>query len=93
MRVLRNYLIFTVCFLASISAIFTAWHFPTQVDDPREARPDKAAEVFYETVYEETDEADDSPYVEYARETAEHLDINGQVREFVEQYGLHDKRV
>jgi SAM-dependent methyltransferase len=93
MRVLRNYLIFTVCFLASISAILTAWHFPTQVDDPRETRPDEAAKVFYETVYEATGEAGDSQYVEYARETAEHLDITGQVRTFVDQYGLHDKRV
>ncbi len=93
MRVVRNYLIFSVCFLASISAVLTLWYFPTQVDDLGEVSRDEDAEAFYESVYKMTDEGGDSEYVEYARYTADHVDMNGQVEKFVEQYGLRDKRV
>ena len=58
-----------------------------------EVSQDEAAEAFYESVYESTEEGGDSDYVEYARLTADHEDINGQVKKFVEQYGLSGKRV
>ena len=93
MRVLRNYFIFSVCFLASISAVLTLCYFPTQVDELNQASRDEAAEAFYATAYEMTEEGGASEYVEYARFTADHVDINGQVEKFVEQYGLRGKRV
>ena len=93
MRVLRNYLIFSVCFLGCICAVLTVCYFPTQVDEMGEVSQDEAAEAFYESVYESTEEGGDSDYVEYARLTADHEDINGQVKKFVEQYGLSGKRV
>ena len=66
MRVLRNYLIFSVCFLGCICAVLTVCYFPTQVDEMGEVSQDEAAEAFYESVYESTEEGGDSDYVEYA---------------------------
>ncbi len=95
----RNYFRFLAFGMFSVLALIVL-HFPFDVDGPPDREIEDAAELFYEDAYALVSDGDgeisgqtDSDYVNVARDTAEHVNVEAGVARFVDAYGLQNKRV
>lgn len=88
-RLLRRLLVYLYLPLAVLLVVL---HFPYDTDASG-AEP-RSASGFYEAAYQPTDQRKRGlDYEQTAIQAAKASNIGGQVRDFVERYGLHDKRV
>jgi len=98
---LREVLARSPIYLLAAIILLTVLHFPYDVDQPLSDRDLDAARKYYADAYEQAadPESEATPsefetrYLEFATYAAESFDIEGQVRTFVEEYGLEGKRV
>lgn len=95
----RNYIRGLTLGIFSLIALIVM-HFPLDTDGPPDHGVEEAAQLFYEDAYaavsdsaEDTSDQTDSDYVDVARDTAEHENVEASVAQFVDAYGLRNKRV
>ncbi len=78
---------------ASLIALLTALHFPMDVGGPVDpVSLVENADKFYEEVYTDPGDGGDSRYVRIGKAAANHIDLQPQLRAFVEEFDLQNAK-